>query len=57
MSEPNYLLVGFICLVIVICYVLGFFMGRVFEESKQKDKEQAEADKKANKKIAGRVRR
>ena len=57
MSEPNYFLVGFMCLVIVVCYVLGFFMGRIFEESKQKDKEQAEADKKANKKIAGRVKR
>ena len=57
MSEPNYLLVGFMCLVIVVCYVLGFFMGRIFEESKQKDKKQAEADKKANKKIAGRVKR
>ena len=53
MSEPNYLLVGFMCLVIVVCYVLGFFMGRIFEESKQKDK-QDELDKQKKKPITRR---
>lgn len=47
----------FICGTIIVCYVIGFMMGQVYEKSKQKDIEQAEADKKANKKITGRVRR
>lgn len=50
MSEPNYWLVGFICLVIAVCYTLGFLMGTIYEKSKQKDLQKAEADKKANKK-------
>ena len=45
----------FICGTIIVCYVIGFMMGQVYEKSKQKDIEQAEADKKANKKITLRV--
>lgn len=54
MSEVNYQLVIFMCIIIVICYALGFIMGQVFEQSKQKDKEREEAEAKANKKTVRR---
>ena len=53
----NYLLAGFLFGAIVLCYTIGFLMGTIYEQSKQKDLEKAEADKKANKKITGRVAR
>ena len=49
MSEPNYWLVGFMCLVIVVCYTLGFMMGIIFEKAREKEKQEALAEAKANK--------
>ena len=54
MSEVNYQLVIFMCIAIDVCYTLGFVMGQIYEQSKQKDKEAAEAEAKANKKIGRR---
>ena len=53
MSEVNFLAVSFMCVIIIVCYTIGFIMGQVFEQSKQKDKIKAEEEKakaKANKK-------
>tara|TARA_B100000941_G_scaffold51821_1_gene33140 strand:+ start:311 stop:475 length:165 start_codon:yes stop_codon:yes gene_type:complete len=50
MSEVNYWLVGFMCITIIVCYTIGFIMGQIFEQSKQKDKVKAEEEK-TNKKI------
>tara|TARA_B100000902_G_C26554657_1_gene548883 strand:+ start:300 stop:476 length:177 start_codon:yes stop_codon:yes gene_type:complete len=55
MSEPNYLLVGFMCVIIVICYALGFIMGQWYEQSKLKDKERAEEAERKLKKAGRRV--
>ena len=41
MSEPNYWLVGFMCLVIVVCYTLGFMMGIIFEKAREKEKQES----------------
>ena len=50
MTEVNYWLVGFMCITIIVCYTIGFMMGQIFEQSKQKDKAKAK-QKKADKKI------
>ncbi len=53
MTEVNYWLVGFMCVVIIVCYTIGFIMGQIFEQSKQQDIIKAEEEKakaKANKK-------
>ena len=50
MSEPNYYLVGFMCIVIIVCYTLGFMMGIKFEKEREKEKQEALAEAKANKK-------
>jgi len=48
-TQINYTLVVFMCALIVICYIIGFIMGRIFEKSKQEDIEQAAAEAKAAK--------
>jgi|TARA_B100002019_G_scaffold85453_1_gene73987 hypothetical protein len=50
MSEPNYYLVGFMCIVIIVCYTLGFIMGIKFEKEREKEKQEALAEARANKK-------
>tara|TARA_B100001057_G_scaffold50134_1_gene44652 strand:- start:9098 stop:9274 length:177 start_codon:yes stop_codon:yes gene_type:complete len=57
MSEVNYLAVSFMCIIIIVCYTIGFVMGQFFEQSKQKDKikvEQEKAKANANKKTVRR---
>ena len=49
MSEVNYWLLSFMCVIIIVCYTIGFIMGQMFEQSKQQDKIKAEEEK-ANKK-------
>jgi|TARA_B100000123_G_scaffold155351_1_gene114931 hypothetical protein len=49
MSEPNYWLVGFMIIVIIVCYTLGFMMGIIFEKAREKEKQEALAEAKANK--------
>jgi len=53
MSEPNFILVGFICVVIIVIYCIGFWLGQGYEQSKLKDEEKA---KQAEKKKTGRGR-
>ena len=57
MTEIGWWYTGLFIVIVLVFYCIGFIYGKNYQQSKQNDIEQAEADKKANKKITGRVRR